>query len=142
MPIEYTNLYSHHVCRENLINFIVNLSKSKDLNNKYSYEECYRMYYNLCIQNEKDILNEWIDDCINSFKNQNKLIFNISTISDILLYMLSQKLKYNNSILDKQKFILILQNINNEIIKKRICFIYINKNRICNNIIKKIVLEY
>ena len=57
-----TNLDSHHISRK----FIINLSTTRNIYNKYSYEECYRMYYNLCMKNKKNILNEWISECINS----------------------------------------------------------------------------
>ena len=68
MPIEFSNLYCQDICRKNLQNFIIELSNSKEIYNKYSYEECYRMYYNLYIKNEKTILNKWISELIISLK--------------------------------------------------------------------------
>ena len=142
MPINYVNLYSEETCRKNLINFIVNISDSKYLDNKYCYEECYRMYYNLCIQNEKNILNEWISKLIISLQEKNKLIYNINIISDILLYVFSQRIKYNNRVLDKPEFILLCNGINHNIIKKRLYFIHKTQSIVCIDIIKKILLEY
>ena len=102
MPIEFSNLYCEDICRKNLLNFILELSNSKEIYNKYSYEECYRMYYNLYIKNEKSVLDEWISDLIISLKKKNKIILNIVVISDVLLYILSQKVQYKNIVLDKK----------------------------------------
>ena len=96
MPIEFSNLYCEDICRRNLQNFLLEISISKDISNKYSYEEYYRMYYNLYIKNDRKIVNEWFSGLITSLKNQDKIICNIVVISDILLYMLSQKLQYQN----------------------------------------------
>lgn len=142
MPIEFSNLYCQDICRKNLQNFILELSNSKEIYNKYSYEECYRMYYNLYIKNEKTILNDWISELITSLKKQGKIIRNIIVISDVLLYMLSQKLEYKNIVLDKKKFISFCNDINSDIIKKRVSFICSTHKIFCGDIIKKIVLEY
>jgi hypothetical protein len=142
MPIEFSNLYCEDICRRNLQNFLLEISISKDISNKYSYEEYYRMYYNLYIKNDRKIVNEWFSGLITSLKNQDKIICNIVVISDILLYMLSQKLQYQNIVLDRNKFILLLHNINNNIIKKRLYFIYSTQNILCKDIVKKILLEY
>lgn len=142
MPIEFSNLYCEDICRRNLQNFLVQISISKDISNKYSYEECYRMYYNLYIKNDKKIVNEWFSDLISVFKSQDQIICNIVLISDILLYMLSQKIQYKNIVLDKRKFILLCEDINDNIIKKRLCFIYSTQKILCKDIIKKILLEY
>ena len=142
MPIEFSNLYCEDICRRNLKNFLVKISISKDISNKYSYEECYRMYYNLYIKNEKQILNEWFIDLITSLKEQDKIICNILLISDILLYMLSQKIEYKNIVLDKKKFILLCENINDNIIKRRLSFIYSTQKILCKDILKKILLDY
>ena len=123
MPIDFSNLYSEDICRKNLQNFIIELSNSKEIYNKYSYEECYRMYYNLYIKNDKKIVNEWFSDLISVFKSQDQIICNIVLISDILLYMLSQKIQYKNIVLDKRKFILLCEDINNNIIKKTLFYI-------------------
>ena len=100
------------------------------------------MYYNLYIKNEKTILNDWISELITSLKKQGKIIRNIIVISDILLYMLSQKLEYKNIVLDKKKFISLCDDINSDIIKKRVSFICSTHKIFCGDIIKKIVLEY
>ena len=62
MPINYNSLYTEEVCKRNLINFIIKLSSidSSEFKN-YSYEECYRMYYNLALYN-KNSLNLWMSD--------------------------------------------------------------------------------
>ena len=135
------NTHSENICRINLQNFILQISISKEIN-KYSYEECYRLYYNLSIKNNKKILNEWFVDLINSLKRQDKIIFNILVISDILLYMLNQNMQYQNVVLDKKKFISLLNNINDNIIKKRIYFIYLTDKILCKDILQKILLEY
>ena len=142
MPIEFSNLYCEDICRRNLKNFLVKISISKDISNKYSYEECYRMYYNLYIKNEKTILNDWISELLTSLKKQGKIIRNIIVISDVLLYMLSQKLEYKNIVLDKKKFILLCENINDNIIKRRLSFIYSTQKILCKDILKKILLDY
>ena len=142
MPIDFSNLYSEDICRKNLQNFIIELSNSKEIYNKYSYEECYRMYYNLYIKNEKTILNNWISELIKSLKEQGKIIRNIVVISDILLYILSQKVEYRNNVLDKKKFILLCNDINVDIINKRYSFIFSVHNILCKDILKKILLEY
>tara|TARA_B100000524_G_scaffold309151_1_gene185086 strand:- start:54 stop:482 length:429 start_codon:yes stop_codon:yes gene_type:complete len=142
MPIEFSNLYCEDICRKNLQNFILELSNSKEIYNKYSYEECYRMYYNLYIKNEKSVLDEWISDLIISLKKKSKIIRNIVIISDVLLYILSQKVKYKNIVLDKKKFISLCNDINSDIIKKRVSFICSAQDIFCGDIIKKIVLEY
>ena len=142
MPVEFSNLYCEDICRKNLQNFILELSNSKEIYNKYSYEECYRMYYNLYIKNEKSVLNEWISDLIISLTKKSKIIHNIVIISDVLLYILSQKVEYKNIVLDKKKFISVCNDINADIIKKRVSFIYSTQKIFCNDIIKKIVLEY
>ena len=142
MPIEFSNLYCEDICRKNLLNFILELSNSKEIYNKYSYEECYRMYYNLYIKNEKSVLDEWISDLIISLKKKNKIILNIVVISDVLLYILSQKVQYKNIVLDKKKFISLCNDINSDIIKKRVSFICSTQDIFCRDIIKKILLEY
>ncbi len=142
MPIEFSNLYCEDICKRNLQNFLLEISKSKGIYNKYSYEECYRMYYNLYIKNEKTILNEWISELITSLKKKGKIISNIVVISDVLLYMLSQKLEYKNIVLDKKKFISLCNDINIDIIKRRVSFICSTQNIFCGDIIKKILLEY
>ena len=142
MPIEFSNLYCQDICRKNLQNFILELSNSKEIYNKYSYEECYRMYYNLYIKNEKSVLDEWISDLIISLKKKNKIILNIVIISDVLLYILSQKVKYKNIVLDKKIFISLCNDMNADIIKKRVSFICSTHKIFCGDIIKKIVLEY
>ena len=141
MPIEFSNLYCEDICRKNLQNFIIELSNSKEIY-KYSYEECYRMYYNLYIKNEKSVLDEWISDLIISLKKKNKIILNIVIISDVLLYILSQKVQYKNIVLDKKKFISLCNDINSDIIKKRVSFICSTQDIFCRDIIKKILLEY
>ena len=142
MHMEFSNLYCEEICRKNLQNFILELSNSKEIYNKYSYEECYRMYYNLYIKNEKSVLDEWISDLIISLKKKSKIIRNIVIISDVLLYILSQKVKYKNIVLDKKKFISLCNDINSDVIKKRVSFISSTQDIFCGDIIKKIVLEY
>ena len=100
------------------------------------------MYYNLYIKNEKSVLDEWISDLIISLKKKSKIIRNIVIISDVLLYILSQKVKYKNIVLDKKKFISLCNDINSDIIKKRVSFICSAQDIFCGDIIKKIVLEY
>ena len=150
MPIYYNNLYTDEFCKRNLINFILNLSsiKKSDFKN-YKFEECYRMYYNLAISNTKKSLNIWISSLMNEILNKNQIIKNIDLLSDILMYILNlnnkckkEKLFYDNSPINKEKFISLCEEKNNKLISKRLIVVKYLENKICNDLTRRIVMEY
>jgi len=140
--------------QKELINYIKYLTTIKDFKH-LSFESSYRIFYNFAIHNKFDNINQWLSDLIDELSEQNNIIMDINIIADVLMYILNinqhrdkfeQKLqyKYNNKkiIINRETFIAICENINQNIIDKNVLLIYHLRKYLSDDLIKNKILNF